>query len=94
VLVEPIARQALVMSDLYFDPMADARLVDALAAAEPEGWNDVLDGSANRSLGRDGRDSNWMLLRSALSQMAERLPQPAFVMISDDFLAHGFRRVK
>jgi sphingomyelin phosphodiesterase acid-like 3 len=87
-----IAGQVLVMSDLHFDPMADPRLVDQLAAAEPEQWSAVLDSSRDRSLGRYGRDSNWMLLRSALRQMAATLPKPAFVLISGDFLAHGFRR--
>jgi hypothetical protein len=80
------------MSDLHFDPMADPRLVDQLAAAEPEQWSAVFDGSGDRSLGRYGRDSNWMLLRSALQHMAEALPQLAFVLISGDFLAHRFRQ--
>ena len=79
------------MSDLHFDPMADPRVVDQLAAAEPEQWRQVLDGSDDRSLGRYGRDSNWMLLNSALRQMAQTLPKPAFVLISGDFLAHRFR---
>jgi sphingomyelin phosphodiesterase acid-like 3 len=87
-----IAGQVLVMSDPHFDPMADPRLVDELAAAEPEQWSAVLDNSSDRSLGRYGRDSNWMLLHSALRQMAEALPKPAFVLIPGDFLAHGFRQ--
>ena len=87
-----IAGQVLVMSDLHFDPMTDPGLVDGLAAAEPEQWSAVLDNSSDRSLGRYGRDSNWMLLRSALQQMAQTLPKPAFVLISGDFLAHGFRQ--
>ena len=87
-----IAGQVLVMSDLHFDPMADPQLVDQLAAAEPEQWRAILDSSADQSLGRYGRDANWLLLRSALRQMAETLPHPAFVLISGDFLAHGFRR--
>jgi hypothetical protein len=80
------------MSDLHFDPMADPRLVDRLAAAEPEQWRAVLESSGETSLGRYGRDTNWMLLRSALQQMAETLPNPAFVLVSGDFLAHDFRR--
>src|SRR5436190_1922284 len=88
---QAVTGQVLVMSDLHFDPMADPRLVDQLAAAEPEQWSAVLDSSDDRSLGLYGRDSNWMLLRSALQQMAETLPNPAFVLISGDFLAHGFR---
>ena len=80
------------MSDLHFDPMADPGLVDQLTAAEPEQWSAVLDSSRDRSLGRYGRDSNWVLLRSALRQMAETLPEPAFVLISGDFLAHRSRQ--
>jgi sphingomyelin phosphodiesterase acid-like 3 len=86
------AGQVLVMSDLHFDPMADPSLVDQLAAAEPQQWSPVLDSSSDRSLGRYGRDSNWMLLRSALQRMAETLPKPGFVLISGDFLAHRFRQ--
>jgi hypothetical protein len=86
------AGRVLVMSDLHFDPMADPRLVDQLAAAEPQQWSGVLDGSGDRSLGRYGRDTNWPLLRSALSQMGETLPRPTFVLISGDFLAHDFRK--
>jgi hypothetical protein len=88
---QAVAGHVLVMSDLHFDPMADPRLVGGLAAAEPERWSAVLDSSSDRSLGRYGRDSNWTLLRSALQQMAETLPKPAFVLISGDFLAHRFR---
>ena len=86
------AGQVLMMSDLHFDPMADPSLVDQLAAAEPEQWSALLDSSGDRSLGRYGRDSNWMLLRSALQHMAETLPKPAFVLIPGDFLAHRFRQ--
>ncbi len=84
--------EVLVTSDLHFDPMVDPRLVDRLAATDPELWGEVLDGSGDKSLGRYGRDTNWMLLRSALRQMKETLPQPGFVLISGDFLAHDFRR--
>ena len=90
--MEPVSGRVLVMSDLHFDPMADPRLVDQLAAAEPEQWSRVLDSSSDRSLGRYGQDTNWSLLRSALSQMAETMPHPAFALISGDFLAHDFRK--
>ena len=84
--------QVLVMSDLHFDPMADAQLVDRLAASEPEQWRDILDSSGDVSLGRYGRDTQWRLLQSALQQMKETLPAPNFVLISGDFLAHDFLR--
>jgi sphingomyelin phosphodiesterase acid-like 3 len=80
------------MSDLHFDPMADPRLVDRLARAEPEQWQDILEGSGDTSLGNYGQDTRWALLRSALQQMNQTLPDPAFVLVSGDFLAHHFRQ--
>jgi sphingomyelin phosphodiesterase acid-like 3 len=88
----PTAGQILVLSDLHFDPMADPKLVDRLAAAEPDQWQAILESSGGSSLGRYGRDTNWRLLRSALGQAGEALPNPSFVLISGDFLAHDFRR--
>src|SRR5438445_11365970 len=87
---QAVAGQVLVMSDLHFDPMADPRLVDQLAAAESEQWGAVLDSSGDRSLGQYGRDSNWMLLRSALRQRAATLPKPALVLISGAVLVDCF----
>jgi hypothetical protein len=86
------ARRFLMISDVHFDPMADPKLVDRLASAEPEEWQAVLETAADTSLGRYGKDSNWPLLRSALAQMKETLPSPAFVIVPGDFLAHNFRR--
>ena len=80
------------ISDVHFDPMADPKLVDRLALSEPEEWQTVLERAADTSLGRYGKDSNWPLLRSALGQMKETLPSPAFVIVPGDFLAHNFRR--
>jgi len=88
----PTAGRLLIMSDLHFDPMADPRLVDRLAAAEPDRWQTILESSGDTGLGRYGRDTNWMLLRSALRQMADTSPDISFVLVSGDFLAHDFRR--
>jgi sphingomyelin phosphodiesterase acid-like 3 len=79
------------MSDLHFDPMADPRLVDRLAGAEPEQWREILEESRDTTLGSYGEDTRWALLRSAFRQMAQVLSDPAFVLISGDFLAHDFR---
>jgi sphingomyelin phosphodiesterase acid-like 3 len=88
----PAAGRFLIMSDLHFDPMADPRLVDGLVASDPEQWKSILETSNDKSLGRYGRDTNWMLLRSTLAQVKETLADPDFVLISGDFLAHDFRR--
>jgi sphingomyelin phosphodiesterase acid-like 3 len=85
-------QQFLALSDVHFDPMADAALVDRLAAAAPEKWAAILDGAADRRVVGYGRDTNWPLLRSALQQMQASLPHPAFILVSGDFLAHDYRR--
>jgi hypothetical protein len=79
------------MSDIHFDPMAQPQLVDRLAAAEPEAWQAIFAGSPSRSPSRYGSDTNWPLLNSALRQMTQTLPRPAFVLLPGDFLAHRFR---
>jgi sphingomyelin phosphodiesterase acid-like 3 len=86
------AAQFLMISDLHFDPMADAKLVDRLAAADFDRWQAILESSPAKSPSRYGQDSNWALLRSALEQIKETMPAPAFVLLPGDFLAHNFRR--
>ena len=80
------------MSDLHFDPMADPKLVDRLSSAEPKEWPDIFESSDNKTPARYGADSNWALLRSALWQTKQTLPNPAFLVLPGDFLAHNFRR--
>jgi hypothetical protein len=84
--------QFLMISDLHFDPMADPKLVNRLAAADPDAWQAILESSDTNGVSRYGKDSNWPLLRSALGQMEEALPAPAFLLLPGDFLAHNFRR--
>ena len=86
-----LAGQFLLLSDIHFNPMADPRLVERLAAGEPAEWPAILNASADKSLGRYGADTNWHLLHSALEYMNATLPHPAFVLITGDFLAHHFR---
>jgi hypothetical protein len=64
--------QFLMISDLHFDPMADAKLVDRLAAADFDRWQAILESSSAKSPSRYGQDSNWPLLRSALEQTKQR----------------------
>lgn len=87
----PAPGRALIVSDLHFNPMADPSLVDRLAAADPRQWPAILAAGKNRGLGRYLADTNWRLLRATLRQMKAVLPDPAFVLIPGDFLAHRFR---
>jgi len=57
--------QFLMISDLHFDPMADAKLVDRLAVADFDRWQAILESSPAKSPSRYGQDSNWPLLRSS-----------------------------
>jgi sphingomyelin phosphodiesterase acid-like 3 len=84
-------KQLLVVSDIHFDPMAEPQLIDRLAAAEPANWQTIFESTRNRRPSGYGKDTNWPLLASALRQMRETLPQPAFLLLPGDFLAHQFR---
>jgi sphingomyelin phosphodiesterase acid-like 3 len=84
------ANRFLILSDLHFNPMADARLVRRLEAAEPAQWAGILGGSNSTAFSQYGQDTNWWLLRSALDQARTTIPRPAFIIVDGDSLAHHF----
>jgi sphingomyelin phosphodiesterase acid-like 3 len=84
------AHNFLIASDLHFNPMADATLVDALNQATPTQWESILNRSQNTAFSDYGEDTNWWLLRSALDAMHTTLPHPALILLTGDFLAHDF----
>lgn len=83
-------RRFLAVSDIHFNPLADASLAAALNAASPEGWQAILDGSAQTAFSPYGSDANWPLVRSALAAMKAAEPTPAFILLTGDSLAHDF----
>jgi sphingomyelin phosphodiesterase acid-like 3 len=89
--VEGRVGRFIALSDIHLDPFAAPELITPLMAAEPERWPAVLAPPADDQYGRYGRDSTWALLRSALDQMREVEPNPAFVILTGDLLAHRFR---
>src|SRR5271168_648242 len=58
----------LIVSDIHFNPMADATLVAELAAADPGRWKSILQRTSPGSFSPYGQDTNWWLLQSALDQ--------------------------
>lgn len=80
----------LLVSDIHFNPLADAALVGELAAAEPGQWEAILERTSPASFSQYGADTNWWLLKSALKQFPKTLRHAAFVMVTGDLLAHGF----
>jgi sphingomyelin phosphodiesterase acid-like 3 len=86
------AEKFLSISDVHFNPFADPALVAQLEAADVSQWDAILGSSTVTTFSTYGSDVNHPLLRSALAEMQKQIPSPAFVMISGDFLAHGFQK--
>lgn len=85
----------LSMSDIHFNPFYDSTLTAKLVAADASGWDAIfatskLDGYGY--YGWDGAfyDTGWKLFQSALSAMKAVNPNPEFITINGDFLAHSF----
>ena len=87
-----LAEQFLSLSDIHFNPFADPALVAKLEAADAGEWEAIFATSTSTAFSTYGSDVNDPLLRSAIGEMQEQLPAPAFVLISGDFLAHGFQK--
>lgn len=86
------AEQFLSVSDIHFDPFADPTLIAKLEAADVSEWDAILASSSVQTFSTYGSDINDALFRSAVAQMQTQIAKPAFVMISGDFLAHGFQK--
>lgn len=86
------AEQFLSVSDVHFNPFADPSLVTKLEAADAPEWGAILATSTMTSFSTYGSDINDPLFRSAIGEMRRQIPSPAFVLISGDFLAHGFNK--
>lgn len=86
------AEKFLSVSDIHFNPFADPAIVAKLEAADASQWDAILASSTVTAFSSYGSDINDPLLRSAIAEMQKQLPSPAFVLISGDFLAHGFEK--
>jgi len=84
------AEKFLSVSDIHFNPFADPAIVAKLEAADVSQWDAILASSTVTAFSPYGSDVNDPLLRSALAEMQKQIPSPQFVLISGDFLAHGF----
>jgi len=87
---QPATQRFLIASDLHFNPMADAKLVDELSSAPASQWEAILNRPQSTAFSQYGQDTNWWLLRSALDAMRTNLPHPAFILLTGDMLAHKF----
>jgi sphingomyelin phosphodiesterase acid-like 3 len=85
------AAEAVILSDIHFNPLADKSLANQLAAAAPEQWAAILDRGSER-MSVYGEDTDWKLLRSALGAIKAQ-KRPDFVLVPGDFVVHGFRGI-
>jgi hypothetical protein len=87
----PPSQQWLVVSDIHFAPYGDARLTERLASAPPERWRAIFASAGVMPYSNYGSDTNYALLESALDGMKSQVGDPRVVIVTGDFLAHGFR---
>jgi sphingomyelin phosphodiesterase acid-like 3 len=82
--------RVLLVSDIHFDPLADPKIVNELVAAPASRWPDIFAPSAEGGYAHSPDDTNYSLLKSALSAAAAQGPFD-FVIASGDYLRHGFQ---
>jgi hypothetical protein len=85
-----MANEFLWFSDIHFDPLADPRIVDQLAVAEPAQWPAILT-SGSMKFPDFGHDTNWPLFASLVEAAARIESKPAFTIVTGDLLGHHFR---
>lgn len=81
------------VSDIHFNPCFDSAIVPALVAADVAEWRGIFESSGDSILSSwsDGRhDTDYPLLKSALSAMKSTAPDPDLIVVPGDFLAHHF----
>jgi sphingomyelin phosphodiesterase acid-like 3 len=83
------AGNVLLLSDLHFDPLADPSLVRRLIDAPVSDWETIFSSSKQTGYAHAPQDSNYPLIKSALSAAAEQTSVD-FVAATGDYLRHNF----
>lgn len=97
----PATVPVVMLSDLHFDPFADPKKVDALRKAPASEWDAILRSPDSEHRGGDfvalqaacharGVDTNISVLASSLKAQQATMPNPLFVTVSGDLMAHVF----
>jgi sphingomyelin phosphodiesterase acid-like 3 len=88
--------KCFIVSDIHFDPMynvhSDSTLKRKLLNTPAEQWAKLFEGSdmaMTMDAGLINKDANFGVLKSALDNMQQKLPHPAFIIIAGDFIWHG-----
>ncbi|MET1110715.1 MAG: metallophosphoesterase [Allosphingosinicella sp.] len=88
----PSSGQFLALSDVHFDPFADAAIVPRLIAAEADQWPAIFAASKPAPPVGAGSDTNYALLESTLRQAVSAGGRDGydFVLVTGDLLRHDF----
>ena len=85
----PSAGNALLISDLHFDPLADPSLVKQLIDAPVGDWETIFSSSKQTGYAHAPQDANYPLIKSALSAAVGQ-SSVDFVVGTGDYLRHNF----
>ena len=91
----------VMLSDIHFDPFHNPRLVPQLVAAPIARWPAILDSAQSLVEDADrlalqaechahGADTDWPLLKTAVSAAHQAEPHPVLVTLTGDLLSHEF----
>lgn len=89
-------QKCLILSDIHLDPMyglhSDTALRRKLIDSPVTAWKGIFEQYPQMmtvNAGLLGQDANYGVLQSALDNMVKKLPHPAFIVISGDFIWHN-----
>lgn len=97
----PATVPIVMLSDLHFDPYADPKKFDALRHSPASEWDAILRSPDTKTKDADfaalqqtcharGVDTPMPLLTSSLKAQKDAMPDPLFVTVSGDLMAHVF----
>jgi sphingomyelin phosphodiesterase acid-like 3 len=82
--------RVLLISDIHFDPLADLSILEDLTKDPADQWEETFAKSKQNEYARAPADTNYPLLKSALSAAKAQGPYD-FVIASGDYLRHNFQ---
>ena len=83
----------LILADIHFDPFAgdlDPRVFAQLSSRPARDWQAIFQSAENNRVSRDGEDTNYPLLVSALNAAKSSGQQYDYVLVMGDYLTHNF----
>lgn len=81
----------ITISDIHFTPFYDSTLAKRLIAADYPRWFAIFRSSSARGAGTYGEETGFPLLESTLQSMRRDAPNPGYVILTGDLLAHNYR---